>query len=81
MRFLACGVTTNSSQPRFGPLLDFDVVISQMSPLCMAALALDLFDGVPQIGSQCAAGSPDLTLIVLGMDGPRIVKVLLQTRD
>jgi CBS domain containing-hemolysin-like protein len=47
--------------------------------ISLAALALDLFDGVPQIGSQSAAGSPDLTLKVLGMDGPRIVKVLLQT--
>ncbi len=47
--------------------------------ISLAALALDLFDGVPQLGAQSAAGSPDLTLTVLGMDGPRIVKVLLKT--
>jgi len=49
--------------------------------ISLAALALDLFDGVPQLGAQSAAGSPDLTLTVLGMDGPRIVKVLLQARN
>lgn len=47
--------------------------------ISLAALALDLFDGVPQLGAQSAAGSPDLTLTVIGMDGPRIVKVLLKT--
>jgi CBS domain containing-hemolysin-like protein len=47
--------------------------------ISLAALALDLFDGVPQLGAQIAAGSPDLRLTVLGMDGPRIVKVLLKT--
>jgi CBS domain containing-hemolysin-like protein len=47
--------------------------------ISLAALALDLFDGVPQIGAQISAGSPDLRLTVLGMDGPRIVKVLLKT--
>jgi CBS domain containing-hemolysin-like protein len=47
--------------------------------ISLAALALDLFDGIPQIGAHSAAGSPDLTLTVLGMDGPRIVKVLLKT--
>ncbi|MEO6908417.1 MAG: transporter associated domain-containing protein, partial [Abditibacteriaceae bacterium] len=47
--------------------------------ISLAALALDLFDGIPQLGAQTAAGSPDLSLTVLGMDGPRIVKVLLKT--
>ena len=47
--------------------------------ISLAALALDLFDGIPQLGARTKAGSPDLTLTVLGMDGPRIVKVLLKT--
>jgi len=46
--------------------------------ISLAALALDLFDGVPQLSAQTAAGSPNLTLTVIGMDGPRIVKVLLK---
>jgi len=47
--------------------------------ISLAALALDLFDGIPALSATVQAGSPQLTLTVLGMDGPRIEKVLLKS--